>query len=98
MSAEAIEAIVALLRADEPVTMKTDWFELREARLQLASYQQPHLPIAVAGLSSVDEIPASGRYGLWQITPAPNARHLRDFWERVETGAARPGSPTARRP
>jgi len=30
---EALDAIMALLRCDGPVTMKTDWFELREARL-----------------------------------------------------------------
>jgi limonene 1,2-monooxygenase len=96
MSAEAIAAIVALIRGDEPVTMKTDWFELCEARLQLASYQQPHLPIAVAGSSSIDDIPASGRHGLWQITPAPNAGMLRNFWERVERGAAQYGQQVAR--
>ena len=35
-------------KCDEPVTMKTDWFELREARLHLAPYTDPHFPIAVA--------------------------------------------------
>jgi limonene 1,2-monooxygenase len=96
MSADAIAAIVALMRGDEPVTMKTDWFELREARLQLASYQQPHLPIAVAGSSSIDEIPAAGRHGLWQITPAPSGTFLRNFWERVERGAAQYGQQVCR--
>jgi limonene 1,2-monooxygenase len=33
---EALAAIMALLACEEPVTMKTDWFELREARLHLA--------------------------------------------------------------
>jgi len=42
---EALEAIMRLLRCDEPVTMKTDWFELREARLHLAPYTDPHFPI-----------------------------------------------------
>jgi limonene 1,2-monooxygenase len=96
MSAEAIAAIVALIRADAPVSMKTDWFELREARLQLASFQQPHLPIAVAGSSSVDDIPAAGRHGLWQITPGYSARFLREFWERVERGAAQYGQQVSR--
>src|SRR5918994_3356701 len=35
MMEEAFEAILALLRCDEPVTRQTDWFTLREARLQL---------------------------------------------------------------
>src|SRR3989442_763878 len=38
---EALTAIMALLRGDGPVTMKTDWFELREARLHLAPYTDP---------------------------------------------------------
>src|SRR4051812_41151932 len=32
---EGLEAILALLRSDEPVTMKTDWFTLDDARLNL---------------------------------------------------------------
>src|SRR2546425_256428 len=28
---EALDAIMLLLRCEEPVTMKTDWFELRQA-------------------------------------------------------------------
>src|SRR5260370_25857270 len=45
---ESLDAIMQLLRCEEPVTMKTDWFELREARLHLAPYTDPHFPIAVA--------------------------------------------------
>jgi limonene 1,2-monooxygenase len=47
MSEEALEAIMGLLRAEAPVTMKTDWFELRDARLQIASYTKPHMHVAV---------------------------------------------------
>ncbi len=45
---EALEAIMALLRCDGPVTRKTDWFEMHEARLHLRPYSDPHFPIAVA--------------------------------------------------
>ena len=45
---EALDAIMRLLRCEEPVTMKTDWFEMREARLHLAPYTDPHFQIAVA--------------------------------------------------
>src|SRR5437588_7152115 len=48
MMEEGLEAILALLTADEPVTMETDWFTLRDARLQLRPYTQPHFEIAVA--------------------------------------------------
>ena len=33
---EAMDAIMRLLKCEEPVTMKTDWFEMRDARLHLA--------------------------------------------------------------
>ncbi len=45
---EALEAIMALLRCDGPVTRKTDWFTMNEARLHLRPYSDPHFPIAVA--------------------------------------------------
>src|SRR4029434_5548738 len=47
---EALDAIMLLLRCQEPVTMKTDWFELRQARLHLAPYTYPHFPISVASV------------------------------------------------
>src|SRR5438876_2973506 len=43
---EALGAIIALLNG-ETVTMKTDWFELNKARLQLLPYSNPCFPIAV---------------------------------------------------
>jgi limonene 1,2-monooxygenase len=61
---EALAAIMALLACDEPVTMKTDWFELREARLHLAPYTDPHFPIAVASTQTPSGVMAAGKYGL----------------------------------
>src|SRR2546427_322161 len=61
---EALDAIMMLLRCDEPVTMKTDWFELREARLHLAPYTEPHFPIAVASVMTPAGVIAAGRHGL----------------------------------
>src|SRR6059036_89144 len=48
MMEESLEAILALLAGDEPVTRKTDWFELRDARLQLRPYSPGGIRIAVA--------------------------------------------------
>ena len=47
---EALDAIMELLKCEEPVTVKTDWFEMRQARLHLAPYTHPHFPIAVASV------------------------------------------------
>lgn len=50
MMEEALDAILALFRSDEPVTRETDWFTMREARLQLRPYTHPHPEIAVAAM------------------------------------------------
>src|SRR5437764_4643190 len=64
MMEEALEAILALLAGDEPVTRKTDWFELRDARLQLRPYQPEGLPVAVAAQVSPSGPRLAGRFGL----------------------------------
>jgi len=63
MMEEALEAILLLLRGDEPVTYETDWFTLRDARLQLRPYQQPHFEVAVAAQISPSGPRAAGRFG-----------------------------------
>src|SRR5215470_11275748 len=47
MMTESLEVIIRLFRG-EVVTKKTSWFELRDAKLQVAPYTRPHLEIAVA--------------------------------------------------
>ena len=63
MMTEALRALVPLLRG-ETVNMKTEWFELAEARLQLAPYTQPHVEIAVASQVSPAGARAAGEFGL----------------------------------
>ena len=48
MMEESLEAILALLDSPEPVSRKTDWFTLRDARLQLRPYTAPRFEVAVA--------------------------------------------------
>jgi limonene 1,2-monooxygenase len=63
MMEEALEAILLLLRSDEPVTYETDWFTLRDARLQLRPYQRPHFEVGVAAQISPAGPRAAGRFG-----------------------------------
>ena len=60
---EAIGVLVPLLRG-ETVTHKSDWFELRDARLQLAPYTRPHIEICVASQISPAGARAAGKHGL----------------------------------
>lgn len=63
MMEEALEAILMLLRSDEPVTYESDWFRLVDARLQLRPYQKPHFEVAVAAQVSPAGPRAAGRFG-----------------------------------
>ena len=48
---ESLDVIMELMQG-RMVTKKTDWFDLREARLQLKSYSQPMMEMAVASARS----------------------------------------------
>ncbi len=63
MMDEAIGVLVPLLRG-EVVNAETDWFKLREARLQLTPYTRPHVEICVASQVSPSGARAAGKHGL----------------------------------
>ena len=94
---ESLEAIMALLRCDGPVTMKTDWFELREARLHLAPYTEPHFPISIASVMTPSGVIAAGKYGLGVLSlgaglpggPEAIAQHWRIAEETAEKHGTR---------
>ncbi len=92
---EALTAIMALLRGDGPVTMKTDWFELREARLHLAPYTDPCFPIAVASTLTPSGVVTAGKHGLGVLSlgaglpGGPEA--IAEQWRIAEKTAAEHG-------
>jgi limonene 1,2-monooxygenase len=92
---ESLDAIMELLKCEEPVTMKTDWFELRQARLHLAPYSEPHFEIAVASVMTPSGVVAAGRHGLGVLSlgaglpGGPEA--LSNQWKIAEETAARNG-------
>ncbi|WP_433616682.1 LLM class flavin-dependent oxidoreductase [Dactylosporangium sp. CA-139114] len=92
MMREGIEVILSLLTGEEPVTFKSDWCTLNEARLQIAPYTQPLPEMAVAASISPAGPATAGRHGLGLLSIA--AWHpdgfgkLRDHWSVVEEQAA----------
>ena len=92
---ESLDAIMRLLNCEEPVTMKTDWFEMRDARLHLAPYTDPHFPIAVASTITPSGMIAAGTYGLGVLSlgaglpGGPEA--LASQWKIAEETAAKHG-------
>jgi limonene 1,2-monooxygenase len=92
---EALDAITRLLACQEPVTMKTDWFEMREARLHLAPYSDPCFDIAVASTITPFGMIAAGTHGIGVLSigaglpGGPEA--LASQWKIAEDTAAKHG-------
>ena len=100
---EALGVILRLFTETEPITYKSDWFELREALLQLRPYQRPTMPIAVASVQSPAGVVLAGKYGAAVLTitvprdPSPNSESdLRRLWEIAEESAAEHGQEVKR--
>ena len=73
MMTEALDVIVPLLDG-ETVSRKTDWFELREARLQLAPFTRPRVELAVPSVVSPSGPRAAGKYGMSLLSTAATTR------------------------
>ena len=75
--------------------MQTDWFKLRDARLQLRPYSKPHVEIAVASQVSPAGARAAGKYGLSLLsigaTTTGGFNALAQNWEICEGKASEHG-------
>jgi limonene 1,2-monooxygenase len=92
---ESLDAIIRLLRCEERVSMSTDWFEMREAKLHLAPYSDPRFHIAVASTITPFGMVAAGRHGLGVLSigaglpGGPEA--MASQWKIAEDTAAQHG-------
>jgi len=100
---EALGVILRLFTETEPITYKSDWFELREALLQLRPYQRPYMPVAVASVQSPAGVVLAGKYGAAVLTitvprdpSASNESDLRALWAIAEASAAEHGQEVRR--
>ena len=91
---EAIEPIVRLLNG-EVVSARTGWFHLQEAQLQLDSYNENGVEIAVASQVSPTGAIAAGKHGLSMLsigaTSAGGYNALASNWQIAEDTAAENG-------
>jgi limonene 1,2-monooxygenase len=95
---ESLEAILALLRSEEPVTRETDWFTMKEARLQIRPYTHPHFEVAVAAMISPSGPRLAGRYGVSLLSLSMSVIEggfaaIGQAWGVVEEQAASAGIP-----
>jgi limonene 1,2-monooxygenase len=93
---ESLTVIMRLLTDTEPVTAEADWFTLREARLHLRPYTQPHFPVAVAAAQSPAGMVLAGKHGagvlsVSVIRSGSVSSNLKDFWGIAEETAAEHG-------
>jgi limonene 1,2-monooxygenase len=99
MMTESLEVIIPLLRG-EVVTKKTSWFELRDAKLQLAPYSRPHLEMTVAASVSPSGPRTAGRWGIGMLSPAATSQGgfsaLAHHWGLVEESAREHGTTVSR--
>lgn len=99
MMDEAVGVIVRLLRGDT-VTHSSDWFTLREARLQLRPYSRPHLEMAVAAMISPAGPRTAGKYGLGLLSVGTLTDRgymaLEDTWAHYAATAREHGQTVSR--
>jgi len=101
MMEEAFEAILELLEGKGPVNRSTDWFTLRDARLQLRPYSDPCFEIAVAAQVSPSGPRLAGRFGASLLsigaTSVGGFDILGAHWDVMEERAAQFGTTVDRR-
>ena len=101
MMDESLGVIIKLFEGEEPVTCETDWFQLREASLQLRPFQKPYLPVAVASVQSPAGVFVAGKHGadvLSLSVPRSMIRQttLKDQWDIAEESAREHGKEVRR--
>ena len=99
MMNESLDVIMRLFRG-EVVTCETDWFRLRDARLQIAPYTHPHPPMAVAAGGSPAGAQAAGRYGIDMVSfgglSEDSGKALSRTWAWYEEAAREAGHTVSR--
>ena len=94
---EALGIILRLFTETEPITYKSDWFELKEAIVHLRPFQKPHMPTAVASVQSPAGVALAGKYGASVLTitvprdPSSGPSDLNALWTIAEDSAAEHG-------
>nr|ADI17870.1 coenzyme f420-dependent n5,n10-methylene tetrahydromethanopterin reductase and related flavin-dependent oxidoreductases [uncultured Chloroflexi bacterium HF0200_06I16] len=96
MMEESLDSIIRLMSDTEPYSVKTDWFEMNDAVLQLRPYQDPIVPVAVASVESPAGVTLAGKHGASVLSlsvPRDTIRKtsLAELWSIAEETAAEHG-------
>jgi limonene 1,2-monooxygenase len=89
---EALDVIIPLFKG-ETITKKTDWFELKDAHLQLLPYSD--FDMATVGVISPSGPLVAGKYGMGLLSVAATnpvgVEKLLEHWEIIETESKKYG-------
>jgi limonene 1,2-monooxygenase len=100
MMAESVDIIVRLLESSDPIDYEGRFWRLKQMRLQLRSYQQPRMPLAIASSGNSISLELAGKYGMLLLSPAGknkrNNQSKAEQWNAVEAIAAKNGVKTSR--
>ena len=85
---EAVDVIVRLLESEEPVSHQGEYWQFEDMQLQLRSFQQPRLPLAMPSAATPANLEMIGRNNMiWMSPTGKNRPNARKNWEIVEKGA-----------
>jgi limonene 1,2-monooxygenase len=97
---EALGVIIRLLEGGPRFSVKSDWFELFEAQLQLLPLQEK-IPMAAASTLSPSGMKLAGKYGMGVLSIASTSREglqaLPVQWQFAEEAAEKHGKTVDRR-
>jgi limonene 1,2-monooxygenase len=96
MLAESVDIIVRLLESAEPINYAGRFWSFKEMGLQLRSYQQPRMPLAIASSGNPVSLDLAARYGMMLLSPAGKNRKSAEQWRKVEIAAAAHGVKSSR--
>src|SRR5262247_68077 len=84
MLAESVDIIVRLLESTDAIDYDGRFWSFKEMRLQLRSYQQPRMPLAIASSGNPISTELAGKYGMLLLSPAGKNRKSAEQWKNVE--------------
>jgi limonene 1,2-monooxygenase len=97
MMEESLEAILALFTTEEPIDRETDWFTIRDGRLQMRPYTYPHPEVAVAAMITPSGPRLAGQTGASLLSLSMSAAEgfaaIGQAWGVVQEMAEKSGNP-----
>ena len=97
MMEESLEAILALFTSEDPISRETDWFTIRDGRLQMRPYTHPHPEVAVAAMVTPSGPRLAGQHNVsllsLSMSLAEGFAAIGQAWGVVQEQAAKHGQP-----